>query len=243
MSLSRRKFIQSTLLGTASFATTSGIFFPKPAEAYSLDFNLSQSTSSNIFNDVLSYTDIQLLGETLSSTEQVIGAAVQFTEEEFIQRQFTQDKTPFANTDLSIAPGVLWGRQKQETLGPNAGFATVQTEEGEPIRATFSGSTTVGLHGAVRVLADQRLSPSDISKYLIPTRVQFEDWGTWEGDVAGSSGSTSSTSLTSYRTRRGEVFRQYRLIEPGPGGFGVIHMVIEGELEPRRDITITVKFT
>lgn len=70
-------------------------------------------------------------------------------------------------------------------------------------RAKQSGKA--GTHGAVRVLADQCLSPSDISKYLIPTRVQFEDWGTWEGDVAESSGSTSSTSLTSYRTRRGEV--------------------------------------
>jgi hypothetical protein len=242
MSISRRKFTRNTLLGSASFVTASNIFFPKPAESYSLDFQLSKATSGNIFGKFLSYTDIQSIGKALPLNNQTIISTVQFTEGEFIRREFTQGKTPFANTDLSVATGVLWGRQKGETLGPNAGFATAQIDyNGEPSRSAFSGSTTVGLYGTVQILAAQRLSPSDISKSVIPTRVQFEDWGSWEGDVSSGSASLNSDE-TSYRTRRGEVFRYYELVEPGPGGFGVINVVIESELEPRRDIRIKVKF-
>ncbi|MEO1350340.1 MAG: hypothetical protein AAFW84_16310 [Cyanobacteria bacterium J06635_15] len=241
MLLGRRKFTRNFLLGSASFATTSSFFFPRPVEAYSLEFNLSQVTSGNVFDNILSYTDIRSLGETLPSVDQIIEATVQRTEDEFIRREFIQGRTPFAETDLGFDLGVLWGRQKQEILGPNAGFATAQKVEGEPIRTTFSGSTTVGLYGAVQVLADQRLSPSDISRVIIPTRVQFEDWGTWEGD-ASPQGTTSQSSVTNYRTRRGEVTRYYRLEEPGPGGFGIINIVIESELEPRRDVSIRIVF-
>jgi hypothetical protein len=242
MSISRRKFTRNALLGGVSFVTTS-IFFQKPAESYSLeDFPLTESTSRNVFDNVLRYTDLQLIGESLPRTDPRISSTVQFTENEFVQRQFTQGRTPFANTNLSVSSGVLWGRQKQETLGPNAGFASAQiNSDGEPTRVAFSGSTTVGLNGAVQVLADQRLSPSDISKLIIPTRVQFEDWGSWEGEV--SQGAVSQNSdVTNYRTRRGEVTRFYRLVEPGRGGFGIIHIVIEGELQPRRDISMKVTF-
>ena len=72
----------------------------------------------------------------------------------------------------------------------SAATVTAQTVRGEPIRTAFSGSTTVGLYGAVQVLNDNRLSPSDISKVIIPTRVQFEDWGTWEGDAVPGSAPT-----------------------------------------------------
>ncbi|MGD1862936.1 MAG: hypothetical protein ACFB0D_00125 [Phormidesmis sp.] len=242
MTLSRRKFTRNVLLGSASFATTSNFFFPRPVEAHNLEFNLRQATSGNIFDNVLSFTDVQSIGNTLPRVGPAIASTVERTEAEFIRRNFTQGKTPFGQTDLGLNPGILWGRQKQEILGPNAGFATAQTVRGEPIRSAFSGSTTVGLYGAVQILNDNSLSPSDISKVIIPTRVQFEDWGTWEGDAVPGSAPTQ-TGVTNYRTQRGEVTRFYRLEEPGPGGFGIIRVVIESDLGPRRDIIMKITFT
>lgn len=243
MTLNRRKFTRNILLGSASFATTSSFFFPRPAETYNLDdFQLSQATSGNIFNSILNFTDLQSLGNTLPPIDSAIEATVQITEDEFVRREFVQGKTPFAQANLGFEAGVLWGRQKQEVLGPNPGFATAQKIQGEPIRTAFSGSTTVGLHGAVQILNDENLSPSDISRFIIPTRVQFEDWGTWEGDAAPGSEPTQS-SVTNYRTRTGEVTRFYELKEPGPGGFGIIHVVIESDLGPRRDIIMKIIFS
>ncbi|MBD1815408.1 hypothetical protein NDA07_19615 [Microcoleus vaginatus DQ-U2] len=54
MSLSRRQFNRIVIWGGASFAAsaTSGIFFPKPAEAYSLEFPISALSADRVFNGI-----------------------------------------------------------------------------------------------------------------------------------------------------------------------------------------------
>ncbi|MBD1933068.1 MULTISPECIES: hypothetical protein [Cyanophyceae] len=45
MALNRRKFTRIALIGGASFAASSGIFFPKPSEAFILGFLLRGLTA------------------------------------------------------------------------------------------------------------------------------------------------------------------------------------------------------
>lgn len=263
MSFNRRKLARLVFWGSTSFLSTSSIFFPKPAETYQLTFQLSNkrsrsinkntlnlpsekdislidATSDQIFGNITQNTDLQRIGKDLPPVNQPIRSTVESIENEFIHRQFIEGKTFFAKTDISLRPGFLWGRQKQERVGPNAGLATVQfdQETGELITANFSGAITVGIAGSTDILTDQKISPSDISKLLIPSENPtgssgFADWLNWE---------ESAVNTLSYRTRRGEVFRRYNLIEPGYGGFGIIEISIESELQPRREIIIKVLF-
>jgi hypothetical protein len=243
MTLTRRNFLKVSALSGASFVTTSSLFFQKPAEAYSINYLLSNATVDSIFNNIVQTAIATDITETLTpDLNPIITAAVQSTQAEFTQREFNIDQTPYAQR-LSNRNQPIWGRQKQEEVGPNPGFGTIQIVRNRATPIAFSGSTTVAIDRAVAILSsDARLSPVELDGSLIPIREQFEDWGTWTGDIDPRTGRFLGTSLTNYQTRLGEVTRRYQVVEPGPGGFGVIQMVIESGQEPRRIINIEVRF-
>ncbi|NEO85696.1 MAG: hypothetical protein F6J87_15810 [Spirulina sp. SIO3F2] len=144
---------------------------------------------------------------------------------------------------MNNSRNLLWGRQRQEQLGPNAGFGTIQIVSNRVSAISFTGSTTAGIDRAIEILrTDEHLEPTVLDYALIPVEEQFEDWGTWAGDVNPSTGEVSTSSLARYRTRYGHVIRKYELIEPGPGGFGMIDFIIDGGRRVKSRIKIRVGF-
>lgn len=256
MSLSRRQFNRIIIWGGASFAasTTSGIFFPKPAEAYSLEFPLSAFSANGVFNGLQKYSGLQPLSGALSailqgntnSSKVPSDAAklIRTADREFVNRNFTNNRTELAQTGSGVESSIsrLWGRQKQENVGANVGFGFVQKFQDEYFDAKISGPTLCGIHNAQRVLADQRLAPPEIAASLLPTRSTFDDWGSWAGDTDAAAGRNPGVALAQYNTSAGTVTSRYDLVQPGPRGFGRVEFTVEAEDQPTRSILVTVKF-
>lgn len=242
MSFSRRRFNKLAILGGASFATTSvGIFFPKPAEAYSLNYSLRGLTTRSVWGGMLRYTTASTLGGVDSTP---VGrperSAIQSAERAFVSRDFTRDRTQLASAGTGVARSLLWGRGKLDRLQrPNVGFGFVQKYQNVASTAKISGPTMTGIHNATKVLADRRLTPTEITGSLLPTRSNFDDWGTWDGDPDSH---RQGVGFASYRTPLGDVMARYELLEPGANGKGRIILTIQAAEQPRRDIIITVNF-
>jgi len=243
MSISRRKFTRMALLGSASFTASSGIFFPKPAQAHSVDFPVKKLSVRLVFGELLNSAGGKIIGSVESPpVNQDEAWAIKSAEQKFVQRQFVQNGTPLAKAGAGNVGNLLWGRQKQETLGPNAGFGFVQKYQDSVTAAQITGPTMTGIHLSNQFLVDQRLTPSEIAGSLLPVRSQFDDWGTWEGDDDPAMGRKTGVGFTQYRTALGEVTARYELVEPGHNGFGRIYLIIEAAEQPRRDVTVTVTF-
>lgn len=256
MSISRRQFNRMTLLSGVSFAASSGIFFPKPAEAYSLEFPLRSLSANKVFNDILRYSAATVIPGVLSpilrqasnfenEIEQGAASVIRSADREFVQRQFIRERTELARAGVGATTSLLWGRQKQEKLGPNVGFGFVQKFQDGFTDAKISGHTMAGIYNAQKVLVDQRLTADEIAGALLPVRSSLDEdesiWGTWEGDNDPSM-RNSGVHFSQYRTASGEVTSRYDLVVPGPNGFGKVQITIEAADQPRRDIIIVVKF-
>lgn len=240
----RRKFIKSAAYGAASLAVNSGtFFFPKPANAYSINYLLSKDGLSDaVFRNFLQASVADDPSETIPSSDSAIILAVETTQQEFTARDFNDNPTPFAKR-LNSPNNPLWGRQRKEEVGPNPGFGTVQIVRNRASAISFTGSTTAGIDTAIQVLGtDENLDPRVLDYSLIPVEEQFEDWGSWAGDVNPRTGEVSSSSLTRYGTRYGHVIRQYEVVEPGPGGFGIIRLFVNGGSRVKSNFEIRVDF-
>ncbi len=110
------------------------------------------------------------------------------------------------------------------------------------IDSKISGPTMCGIHNSQKVLADQRLTPSEIAASLLPTRETYADWGSWAGDTDGSVGRNPGVAFAQYNTAAGQVTSRYDLVEPGSKGFGRVEFTVEAEDQPRRTILVTVRF-
>ncbi|HEY9671446.1 MAG TPA: hypothetical protein V6D11_08385 [Waterburya sp.] len=253
MSISRRKFTRIAIFGGASFATSSGIFFPKPAEAYSLEFPLKALSASKVFDALLRYSAARAIPGVLSpilqgssniggQIEPGAASVIRLADQVLVNRQFTKNRTELARAGAGAATSLLWGRQRQENLGPNVGFGFVQKYEDSFTDAKISGPTMTGIYNAQKVLVDQRLTPDEIAGSLLPVRSTLDDLGSWAGDNDPSVGVKSGVGFTQYQTASGIVTSRYDLVVPGPNGFGTVQIIIEADEQPRRNITITVKF-
>ena len=259
MSLSRRQFNRIIIWGGASFtaSATSGIFFPKPAEAYSLEYPLNALSADRVFNGIQKYCGAQpipgvlspiLQGNTNVSNKIEASAAnvIRTADKEFVNRNFTNNRTELALTgsgsNFAADTSRLWGRQKQDKVGPNVGFGFVQKFEDQYSDSKISGPTMCAIHNSQKILADQRLTPPEIAASLLPTRSRLDDWGTWGGDADASVGSNPGVAFAQYNTSAGTVTSRYDLVEPGPKGFGRVELTVEAENQPRRVILITVRF-
>jgi hypothetical protein len=243
MATTRRNFLKAAASG-ASVAAGYKIFFPKPATAYSLNYLLSQNGRSDaVMQNFLQASVAMNPSNTLQATDNAVIAVVEATQSEFINRNFNENPTPFTQR-LNNPNNPLWGRQRTEDLGPNPGFGTVQIVSNSVSAISFSGSTTAGIDSAIQVLAaDENLDPLVLDSALIPSEVQYEDWGSWAGEVNPATGEIlSTTSLTRYGTRFGSVIRRYEVVEPGVGGFGIITMFIDGGNRVKTNLEIEVRF-
>jgi hypothetical protein len=259
MSLSRRQFNRIIIWGGASFAAsaTSGIFFPKPAEAYSLEFPISALSADRVFNGIQKYCGAQaipgvlspiLQGNTNVSSKIDASAAnvIRAADQEFVDRDFTTKRTELALAGEGIKENRtisrLWGRQRQDNFGPNVGFGFVEKVNDQYSDTKISGPTMCAIHNAQKVLADQRLTPPEIAASVLPTRSRLDDFGSWGGDADASAGRNPGAVFAQYDTAGGTVISRYELVEPGPKGFGRVEFTIEAENQPRRVILVTVRF-
>ncbi|MBE9119981.1 Tat pathway signal protein [Tychonema sp. LEGE 07199] len=262
MTISRRQFNRIVIWGGASFAAsaTSGIFFPKPAEAYSLEFPISALSADRVFNGIQKYCGAQPIPGVLSTilqgntnvsnkVESAAANAIRRADKEFVDRNFTSKRTELGQVgkseeDNTLSVSRLWGRQRQDQVGPNVGFGFVQKWEDQYSDTKISGPTMCAIHNAQQVLADQRLTPPQIAASLLPSRsrVDDDDWGSWGGDADASAGRNPGAVFAQYNTAAGTVTSRYDLVEPGPRGFGRVEYTIEAENQPRRVILVTVRF-
>ena len=233
MSINRRKFIQLTTVGSTSFAATSGLFFPKPAEAWIIGFLLRSLTTRAIFGSIVRSLAGRLINSATGPSQQEL-LAIQVADKEFIKQQFYK-QTQLAQIETSM----FWGRERNDRWGPNAGLGFVQVSDGVVSTAKLTGPTAAGIYGAASILAKQGLSPVEISNSLLPVRSQASDWCSWEG----STSTNQRACLASYETAWGEVRSRYDLQQPGPGGRGVVELIVEAGGLPRRNIQVNVKFS
>lgn len=242
MSISRRKFTKLAIIGGASVAATSGIFFPKPAEAFIIGFILRALTSRAVFGGLLRFAAGRIIRGALSdefgpSEEELF--AIQLADKDFVERQFRENKTGLARAQANI----FWGQQRQDKWGPNVGFGFVQKYQGETSTAKITGPTMAGIHVATQVLAKQGLSPNQVADSLLPVLSQFDDWCSWEGDTFPDATGNRNVCFQNYRTVLGEVTSRYELIQPGRGGRGNVELIVEAGGQPRREIIVEVKFS
>ena len=178
--------------------------------------------------------------------ESAAASAIRTADKEFVGRNFTNKRTELAVTgsgsNFAADTSRLWGRQRQDKVGPNVGFGFVQKWEGQYSDAKISGPTMCAIDNAQRVLADQRLTPPEIAASLLPTRSRLDDWGSWGGDSDASAGRNPGAVFAQYDTAAGTVTSRYDLVEPGPKGFGRVEFTVEAEDQPRRVILVTVRF-
>lgn len=241
MTISRRKFTKLALLGGAAVGASCGIFFPKPAEAFLFPFLLRTLSARAVFGGLVRYAAGRVLRNLSDSSSGVSYEellAIQLADNDLIERQFTQNKTPVVRASVNLT----WGREKQDKWGANVGFGFVQRYQDDISTAKITGPTMVGIHVATQKLAQMRMSPEDIADTLLPVTSQYDDWCSWEGDTFPDTPSNRNVCFSSYTTRLGEVTSTYELIKPGRGGYGNVHLIVESGGEPRRDIMVQVKF-
>jgi hypothetical protein len=241
MTINRREFTKLALLGSASFTASSGIFFPKPAEAFSLDFLIDQATTNKVFANLLTYAGVKAIDAIFAPPAQT---AINTTQQKLEQEGFNQNKTKYGQVSDA---NVMWGQEKQESqqnLGlninaPNPGFAVQNTEDYYAKPALFTASTSVGIDNASQILAQQqKLSPEQVKDILIPWQEVFEDITSWQGDKDPTIGNNPNVGFTAYRARQGEVTRRYDRVSPE---LGIITFFINSHLF-NGSITTNVKF-
>lgn len=245
MKQTRRKFLKNVAAGTATFAGTSGIFFPKPAISSTINYLLSaDGTSDAVFNTFTASNVAQGASASLPpETDPAIVNVVQDVQARLVADSFTENQTPFSKR-LNNVNRPLWGRQRNESLGPNPGFGTVQIQRNRVEPIAFTGSTTAGIDRAILILSDENYTSEELDNALLPVRERFEDWGSWAGDVDPNTGEIiSTTSLADYETRYGSVLRRYTVEQPGPGGFGIIRFDIRGGQRVNARIQVRVDFS
>ncbi|MFB2835679.1 Tat pathway signal protein [Floridanema evergladense] len=242
MSINRRKFSQLAILGGASLATSSSIFFPKPAEAFFFSLFLRALSSRAVFGSLVRFVAGRIIRGAISepfgpSEKELL--AIQLADRDFVERQFRENKTEFARAQTNI----FWGQQRQDKWGPNVGFGFVQKYQSEISTAKITGPTMAGIHVATQALAKHGLSPNEIADSILPVLSQVDDWCSWEGDSFPDATGNRNVCLANYRTVLGEVTSRYDLIQPGPGGRGNVELIIEAGGQPRRNIIVEVKFS
>lgn len=220
MAINRRKFTKLSLLGGASIAASSGIFFPKPAESFEIKLPISKATSGNIFGALLTYVGVKIIDAVIDSQ---IQTKIETAEEKLEQNGYNQNRT--LNGTISDNE-VMWGNEKpenQQSVGlnkivPNPGFAIQSTQDLFAPPKIFTASTSVGIYEASQILSQQhKLTPEQIQDILIPWRENFEDITTWFGDRDPTIGSNPNVGFTDYEARQGSVLRRYERLEADLG--------------------------
>lgn len=242
--VSRRKFIRNAAAGTV-VVSSPGIFFPKPAITSSINYRLKQNaTSTAVFNTLQKASITRNSSRILPpATDPEVVYSFGLTQERLVEKSFDTNETLFTQR-LGNLNAPLQGRQRNESLGPNPGFGSVQVKNNFIIPITFTGATTAGIDVAIQQLLDEGYIPEEIDNALMPLESLFDDLGSWEGDINPETGEIiQRASITEYETRYGSVLRRYEVIDPTPDGFGQIKFEILGGQKVNTTVLVKVLFS
>lgn len=236
MSLSRRQFLQTSLVVSVAFTSTlsTGILFPKPAESFPLIFLLLRTLSSRAaFSSVRLHSagrDVSIL-RGLSNEESL---QIQLADQEYVERAFTRDRTEIAR----IPESAYRAYEKMDKWGPNVGFAFTQRYDSSVSAAKVSGPTMAAIYKAMELMGQTGISRNLIAASMLPLRSQYDDWCEWTGD----SYNRQNICYTNYRTLLGEVTSTYELIQPGRGGQGNVELIVDAGGQPQRRFLVQIQF-
>ncbi len=236
MRISRRQFVQSSLVGSIAFTSiaSAGILFPKPAESFPLIFLLLRTLSSGAaFLSVRLHSagrDVSLL-RGLSNEESL---QIQLADQEYVERAFTRDRTEIAR----IPESAYRAYERMDDWGPNVGFAFTQRYDSSTSAAKVSGPTMAAVYKSMELMGKSGISRDLIAASMLPLRSQYDDWCEWTGD----SYNRQSICYTNYRTLLGEVTSTYELIQPGKGGQGNVELIVDAGGQPQRRFSVQVQF-
>ena len=247
MGFTRRQFNRAALATGASAAASShSFFFPRPAEAYQVEFRLADLSTRAFFSRLKQYATAEEKAGALSAILRgennvdgiPLGAAtvIRDADATLQDRNFTQRGTELAQTNGDTVSR-LWAKQQLENVGVNVGSCFVQKYEGDFTDAKLAGPFVTAIHQALLILAkEDKLSPEEVASFLLPIRSlrDQDDLVNWFGN--------NGTASTDWWTASGQVNCEYKLKKPGPGGFGEVKITMEGARLPGRNITIAVKF-
>lgn len=117
---------------------------PQHPASFSLEFPISALSADRVFNGIQKYCGAQpipgvltpiLQGNTnvSSKVEASAANAIRTADKEFVNRNFISKRTELAVTgsgsNFASDTSRLWGRQRQDQVGPNVGFGFVQKWE------------------------------------------------------------------------------------------------------------------
>jgi hypothetical protein len=247
MRLTRRQFNRAALMGGATIASSSyNLFFPRPAAAYRVEFQLANLSTQNFLARLKTYASAQERAGALSAILQGQNGVIDIpdTAADVIrnadgilqERQFTQRGTELSEITGSTLSR-LWSKQKLEEVGVNVGSCFVQPFDGDFTDAKLAGPFVTAIHQALPILVkEDKLSPAEVASFLLPVRslVDQDDLVDWFGQ--------NGIAKTAWETAEGKVQCTYKLKKSGPGGFGEVTITMEGERLPTRNIAITVRF-
>lgn len=230
--MKRRQLIKYGAASAITVATSSLLI--KPSEAFFFSFLLRSLTSRFIFNSILRGVTGNLIGSLSSRSHEEL-LAIQIADREFIRQQFTSERTSYAQARSSI----FWGQQRtrDDEYIADLGFGFVELANGSANSTMLGSPVVTGLHAAIEYLKDQGLTSQEIGHSVLPTRTQLNDLYSWNGRA------NREATFSSYRTVLGEVFFRYDLVQPGPGGHGLIQTIVDAAGFPRRTIDIKVDFS
>ncbi|MFN5854838.1 MAG: Tat pathway signal protein [Pseudanabaenaceae cyanobacterium] len=229
MGISRRQFLHSAMKGGTALvaATSTGIFFPKPAEAFILGMVLRSLAARAVFSTIRLHSagqNVSILGG-LSEEEKL---QIQLADQEYVERAFTRDRTELAR----VPESVYRGYERMDNWGPNVGFAFTQRVDSYTSAAKVSGPTMAALYKAVERMGQSGISSDIIADSMLPLRSQVDDRSDW----------MDYSSSSNYRTALGEVTSTYELVQPGRGGYGNVELIVDAGGQPQRRFSVQVRF-
>ena len=219
--MKRRKFIQYSTLGSASFIVSLGLLSTKRSDAF-LFALLGGGLLELAFGALLQGAFALASGAWSQRTQEWYDRRLeaQLAQREFLRQRFTNvTVAEVSNPQYSV----ILAAHQQEQLGYNVAFGFPQLMESQPIVLNLSGPTSIGMAIAAKYLKEnQKMTSQQVQRAILPRHsgglYTYDNWKNWN--------ESSSTTYSSEYSDSGVLVR-YEAIEPRPSGYGLINVSVD----------------
>ncbi|BAY23509.1 hypothetical protein NIES2100_32740 [Calothrix sp. NIES-2100] len=211
--MKRRKFIQYGALGSSLFVVNLGLHNPQPANAFLLAL-LARSILGFAFRTLLHSAFVSWQRRNQQWYDQRLDAML--AQSKFLNNNFTNITAAEVN---NFQYSVVLAAERREQLGHNVAFAFPQMHNSEPSIASFAGPGSIGMAIAAKYLREnERMTPEEVQSAILPQYQDYNDFTSW-------SKSTSYITYSNIASQNG-VLIEYRAVQPGNGGYGIIDVTV-----------------
>jgi hypothetical protein len=212
--MKRRKFIQYGVLGSSLFIVNLGLYNPQPANAIPFLAFLGTTLVRFAFGSLLRATFASWQPRSQQWYDDRLDAML--AQSKFLSNNFTNIAAAEVN---SYQYSVVLAAERKEQLGHNVAFAFPQMRDSEPSFASFAGPGSIGMAIAAKYLREnERMTPKEVEAAILPRYQDYNDFISW-------SEPTSYISYSNTASQNG-VLIEYRVVEAGKGGHGIIDVVV-----------------